>query len=148
MAVLQLVLDVGRQLFHPTDDAEPDVVGEQRIQLRAQIPLQQPHERADLGRRALPVLDRERVKRQHLETETRGGLDRVADRIDPGAMALDARQVTLRGPAAVAVHDDGDVRRQPIEVHLPRERLVGMPGRDPRQQLLKRHVPSPAFARS
>ena len=36
-------------------------------------------------------------------------LDRVADRRDAGLVALDARQVALRGPAAVAVHDDGDV---------------------------------------
>ena len=60
---------------------------EQRLQLGAQIPLQQHHQRADLGGRALPVLDRERVQRQHLDAETRGGLDRVAHGVDAGAMA-------------------------------------------------------------
>ena len=37
--------------------------------------------------------------------------DDVADRIDAGAMPFDAGQMPLRGPAAVAVHDDGDVLR-------------------------------------
>ena len=36
--------------------------------------------------------------------------DDVAHRFDAGAMPFDARQVALRRPAAVAVHDDGDVR--------------------------------------
>ena len=55
-----------------------------------------------------------------MDAEARGGFDGVAHGVDAGAMAFDARQVALRGPAAVAVHDDGDVRRQPLEVHLPR----------------------------
>ena len=81
----------------------------------------------------LPVLDGERIQRQHAEAETRGGLDGVAHGIDARAMAFHARQVALGGPAAVAVHDDGDVRRQPLEVHLPGKRLVGMarPGSTP-----------------
>ena len=35
---------------------------------------------------------------------------------DAAAMALDARQAALLGPAAVAVHDDGDVPRQPLRI--------------------------------
>ena len=52
------------------------------------------------------------------------GLDGVADRVDAGAVPFDARQVALRRPAAVAVHDDGDVRRQPLEVDLTDQHLV------------------------
>ena len=47
--------------------------------------------------------------------------------------------MALRGPAAVAVHDDGHVRGQPIELDLARQRRVGMPRRNPRQHLVKRH---------
>ena len=36
--------------------------------------------------------------------------------VDAGAMALDARQVALRRPAAVAVHDDGHVRGEPVGI--------------------------------
>jgi hypothetical protein len=57
-------------------------------------------------------------------------------------MALDARQMTLRRPPAIAIHDDGDVRGKPLEVDLADKRLVGLSRRDPRQQLVKRHAAS------
>jgi hypothetical protein len=60
----------------------------------------------------------------------------------PARWPFYSRQVTLRRPPAIAVHDDRDVGRQPIEVDLPRQRLVGRSRRDPRQELLKRHVGS------
>ena len=74
-------------------------------------------------------------------------LDDVAHRVDAGAVAFDARQMALRRPAAVAVHDDGDVRRQLLEVDLARQRLVGRSRRNPRQELLKRHAGSFAVNR-
>ena len=97
-------------------------------ELGAQVPLEQHHQRADFGGRTLPVLDRERVERQHFEPEPRRGLDDVAHRVDAGAMPLDARQVPLPGPAAVAVHDDGDVARQAIGMNLPGELRFGAAG--------------------
>ena len=110
------------------------------LELEPEVPLQQHHQRVDFGARPLPVLDRERVERQHVDAEPRRGFDDVAHRIDAGAVAFDARQVALRRPAAVAVHDDGDVGRQLIEVDLPRQRFVGRSWRNPRQELLKRHA--------
>ena len=61
----------------------------------------------------------------------------------PGAVPFDARQVPLRRPAPVAVHDDGDVRGQPVEVDLARQRLFRGARRNPRQDLFERHT-SPA----
>ena len=83
----------------------------QRAELEPDVPLQQHHQRVDFGARPLPVLDRERVERQHADAEPRRRFDDVANRVDAGAVPFDARQVPLRGPASVAVHDDGDVRR-------------------------------------
>ena len=54
-------------------------------------------------------------------------------------MAFHARQVALAGPAPVAVHDDGDVPRQAIELDLARQRLFGPAGGDPLQQLIEAH---------
>ena len=112
------------------------------LELEPDVPLQQHHQRVDFGARALPVLDRERVERQHVDAQPGGRLDDVAHRVDAGAVPLDARQVALRRPAAVAVHDDGDVRGQPLEVDLARQRFVGRSWRNPRQELLKRHAGS------
>jgi hypothetical protein len=54
-------------------------------------------------------------------------------------MAFDTRQMTLAGPAAVAVHDDGDVARQPIELDLPGQRLFRATLGNPLQQLIEAH---------
>ena len=94
----------------------------------------------DFRARPLPVLDRERVERQDVDAEPRRRFHDVAHRVDAGAVAFDPRQVPLRRPAAVAVHDDGDVRGKPLEVDLARQRFVGRSWRNPRQQLLKRHA--------
>ena len=109
------------------------------VELEAEIALQQHHQRADLGGGTLPVLDGERVEREDFEAEPGGGFDDVADRVDAGAMAFDARQVALAGPAAVAVHDDGDVTRQAIELDLPGQRLFGPARGNPLQQLIEAH---------
>jgi hypothetical protein len=45
----------------------------------------------------------------------------------------------LRRTSSVAVHDDGDVHRQAIELDLASKRLVRMAGRNPRQEMLTRH---------
>ena len=56
-AALELLLHVERQLVHPPDHAEADVVAQQRVELQAQVALEQRHERRHLGLGPLPVLD-------------------------------------------------------------------------------------------
>ena len=58
-----------------------------------------------------PVLRREGVERENFDAVIGGRLQRAPDRFGAGAMAGDARQPALLRPAAVAVHDDGDVAR-------------------------------------
>ena len=60
-----------------------------------------------------------------------------AHRVDPGAVPLDSRQVTLPRPAAVAVHDDGDVARQPLGVELACKLGVGAVGRQPLEESVR-----------
>ena len=119
---------------------KPDVVAQQRVQLEPQIPLQQHHQRRDLGDRTLPVLDRERVERQDADAEPGRALDDLAHRLDAGAVPLDPRQVPLRRPAAVAVHDDGEVLRQPVEVDLPGEPRLRGTLRHDGQDVFKGHA--------
>ena len=60
---------------------------------------------------ALPVLGRERVGRQVGDADLDGARDDVEQGGLARLVALGARQPALVGPAAVAVHDDGDVAR-------------------------------------
>ncbi len=113
---------VGRELVAAADHAEADVVLEERVELAAQVVLEQAHERRDLALGPLPVLDREGVEGQHLEAEAGRGLDGVAHGLDAGAVALDPVLAAQLGPAPVAVHDDRDVARQAREVDHAEER--------------------------
>jgi hypothetical protein len=47
-----------------------------------------------------------------------GGFDGLADRSDAGPMTFDPGQLASAGPAAVAVHDDGDVSGERVRVQL------------------------------
>ena len=97
-------------------------------QLFAEVLLEQHHQRGHFVARPLPVLDREGVERHDAQLEARRGLDDLAHRGDAGAVAFDARQVARARPAAVAVHDHGDVPRQPLEIDLLEERLLDRAG--------------------
>ena len=49
--------------------------------------------------------------------------DGFPHRADPGPVPLDARQVARAGPATIAVHDDGEMAGQSIEI----EKLQDLP---------------------
>jgi hypothetical protein len=60
-------------------------------------------------RRAAPVLGREGVDGQVGDAELDAGGDDPAQILDARAVPGQPRQPARQGPAAVAVHDDGDV---------------------------------------
>src|SRR5690606_39188510 len=73
---------------------------------------EQTHQRADLIAGPTPVLAAEGEQRQRTDSATHALADRHAHRLDALAMTGLARHAARTGPAAVAVHDDGDVTRQ------------------------------------
>ena len=81
--------------------------------LLPEVVAQQTPEGFDFGAGTLPVFDREGVEGERLDAEARAGFDGGADGADAGFVASDARQTAASGPAAVAVHDDRDVRGEP-----------------------------------
>src|SRR4029453_4538085 len=135
----KLASNVGRQFFGPSDHLERDVVGKQRVELEPQIPLQEHHQRVDLGPRALPVLNRKRIQSEDTDPRSSRCFDDVADRIDAGAVPFDAWKMSLSRPSTVAVHDDGDMGRQPLEIDLTRQKFVRGTGRNTGGERLKRH---------
>ena len=129
-----------RERFETSDGGELDIVFHEIRQFPTQVVAKQMPKPVNFVLRALPVLDGEGVEREDADAEAGGGLDGVAHGLGAGTVAFHARQMTLRGPAAVAVHDDRDVRRQALEVDLAGESFVGRSRRNPRQELLKRHA--------
>ena len=69
-------------------------------------------------RRSLPVLGAQAIKRQVGDAEAATFLNDRANAVHAAAMALLPRHAALLCPAAVAVHDDGDVPRQFLRIQV------------------------------
>src|SRR5581483_937767 len=115
-AVPERLLHVARQLPGVADDEEPYAVLHHAVELVGQVVLQEPHEARHLVGRAAPVLGGERVQRQILDAELVRELDDRLDRRLATPVPVEAVQAPALRPAPVAVHDDGDVPRQPAGV--------------------------------
>src|SRR5690606_9508927 len=72
---------------------------------------QQAQQVADLGGRTRPVLRAEREDGEIGDAEFARGADGLAQRLDAPPVSFRPRQAARGGPAAVAIHDDGDVPR-------------------------------------
>ena len=124
-----------RKRFQPANGLQPDVVLLQFRQFLLQVKAQQAPQGFDFGARALPVLDRESVERQDADSHARAGLDRAAYRSHTRAVPGDAWQAAAFGPAAVAVHYDGDVRGQSGGIDGIRQLQVRITGPERFQQV-------------
>ena len=101
--------DVGREIVAIADDAHMHAVAVEVGQIVANEAPQQAHQLADFGRRPRPVFGAEREYCQYADAEIAGGAHRAPQRLHAAPMSLPARQAARRGPAPVAIHDDGHV---------------------------------------
>src|SRR5690606_17728410 len=91
------------------DEPQPNIVLVERLHLLAEIEPQQPHQVVHFRNRPLPVFRREGVKRQERNAKFAAGRDRGAHGIGAAPVACHPRQAARASPAAIAIHDDGDV---------------------------------------
>ena len=106
-------------LIGAADDLQADVVadGWTGSSLRRYC-RKQAHQKIDFRFGPPPIFQGKRVQGQRRNVQPRAGFDHGARRLHPGAVAGHARQMPPLRPAAIAVHDDGDVLRQPPRVQL------------------------------
>ena len=119
---IQRLLLTLQSLGHVADiaqDADADVLAVQLVQLLGEVFQQKPHQRANLLGGALPVLSGERIDGQGLDAQVIRMPDNLAQRLHAGLVAKGTRHAALLRPAAVAIHDDGDMARQqrPVKRH-------------------------------
>ena len=98
-----------RERVTGTDEAQLDAVLVEGVDFALEDLDEQPHQRIHLTGRTLPVLAAEGKEGQDLDPLANAFLHHGAHALDPGAMPRDPWQMALPGPAAVAVHDDGDM---------------------------------------
>ena len=96
-----------------------------RVDALVQVLLEKLHDAVDLVLRPLPVLGRKGVDRQVVDAEILAVGAKAAEGLRAGLVARRARQGTLLRPAAVAVHNDGNMTRQVVQVNLPRLAFFG-----------------------
>ncbi len=114
------VLDLLREVVGAADVGHADVVVVHALDVADEVALEELHEEADLGLGAAQIVfEREGVEGEPGEIDAGGGLDDVLDGLGALLVAEEALEGALAGPAAVAVHDDGDVLWDLCGVELP-----------------------------
>jgi hypothetical protein len=108
----ELFLDEFGEAIDLADDFEADVVFVHLGYFGFQVAGEILHERIDFVFGAVPVFDGEGVESEVFDAEFAAGAEDGADTFDAGAMSFHARELTLLGPAPVAIHDDGEVGRE------------------------------------
>ena len=84
----------------------------------AQVFTQELHQKIRFGFRAAPIFNGKRVQRERFNIQPSARFNGSACRLRSGTMPGGTRQVLTLRPAAVAVHDDRNVPRQPRQIQL------------------------------
>ena len=105
--------DVRGEPLALADDPDPDIGSVQVGEVVAHETLEEAHQVGDLLGGPAPVLGGEAVQGEIADADLAGGTDGAPDGLDAAPVSLDPRQAAPRRPAAVAVHDDGDMGREP-----------------------------------
>src|ERR1019366_8343138 len=113
---IEFAADLFGQGLQAADGLQADIVLLEIGELLFEVVAQQAPEGFHCGSRPLPVLDREGVEGERFDTEAGAGFYSGPHGADAGFVAGHARQQAAGRPAAVAVHDDRDVRRQPAGI--------------------------------
>ena len=95
----------------PPDHRQPNAVRHERAELTVEMRLEEIKEESHLLSRALPVVAGEGVERELFDADARAMRDDLADRVGTTHVSHPAGAAASCGPAAVAVHDDRQVRR-------------------------------------
>jgi hypothetical protein len=97
------------------DVANADVVIHHALHIALKVGLEQTHEEVDLSAgTAKVILKREGVECEPWKADARGGFRNELDAFGPLLMAEEALEGTMAGPAAVSIHDDGDMLGQAL----------------------------------
>src|SRR6185437_7903311 len=100
---MKFCLDGSWQRFEAPNCKELNVVAHEICELTSQIDAQQSPEPLDLMARPLPILHRECIERQRLQTEAGAGLDDCSNGIDTCFVAKNSRDVALSRPTSISV---------------------------------------------
>ena len=105
-------------MFGAADEQEANIVLLHGGEFALQVFAQKAHQKFHFGLRAAPVFQRKGVQGEARDMQARASLDDDARGLHSGAVAGNARQMAALRPAAVAIHDDGEVLRQALGIEF------------------------------
>ena len=111
-------LDGFGELVGAAEETHADIVFLEERHLLANVLAEKLHEEFDFGFGAAPVFDGEGVEGERFDVEAGASFDGGAGGLRSGAVSGDAGEMALLGPAAVAVHDDGDMAGKAGEIEF------------------------------
>src|SRR6185312_250081 len=121
---LEPLLDALGKFVNAANVGEAYVIAIQARDFLLQILPQQLHQELYLCLwPALPVFGGERIQREISQAYAGSGRNHSANRLNAGAVSNKTGQMPPIWPAAVAVHDDGNVMRQAMRIE-PRIKLA------------------------
>ena len=91
------------------EETQANIVALEERHFFADVFAKELHEEFNFGFGAAPVFDGEGVESERFDIETRASFDGDAGGLRAVTVTGDAREMALLGPAAVAIHDNGDV---------------------------------------
>src|SRR5207302_2355622 len=100
----------GREGVAGGDGAEADGLFDAGGGFGEEVFVEQAEDGGDFGGGALPVRGGKREERERVNADARRGFDDAARGFGSGAMTCGTRQAARRGPASVAIGNDGDVQ--------------------------------------
>ena len=100
----------GGQAIAAADDAQAHALFDAVGGFGEQVFVEQAQDGVDFGGGALPVRGGKREERERVNADARRGFDDAARGFGSGAMTCGTRQAARRGPASVAIGNDGDVQ--------------------------------------
>lgn len=119
------VLDLLRQVVGAADVGHANVVVVHAFDVSDEVAFEKLHEEADFGLGAAEIVfEREGVEGEPGQVDARGGLYDELNGLGALLVAEEALEGTFSGPAAVAVHDDGDVLGNFCWIQLPVDALL------------------------
>ena len=118
-------LDFGGEFGGATDVGHADVVGVHALDVADEVALEELHEEGDFGLGPTQViLDGEGVEGDPRKVDAGGGFYDELNGLGTFLVAKEALEGPFSGPAAIAVHDDGDVLGNSVGVKLAIDELL------------------------
>jgi hypothetical protein len=110
LCLLDRLQDRCRKAIATADHFEASALLAEAIGFKAEEGAQKPEDALDFGGWTTPVVGGEGVESEAADADVGRVLDDATSSSQAGAMTGNTRQIATRRPAAVAVHDDGDVK--------------------------------------